>query len=931
MTRSLPAGTVTFLFTDIAGSSRLWERDPVAMQQAVARHDALLQAAVTENQGYVVKMRGDGLHAVFASAQDAVLAAVAGQRALQAEAWEGQIGRLPVRMGLHSGVAELRDGDYFGPTVNRAARLQDAAHGGQILLSQVSAGLLGDELPAGISLLDLGRHQIRDFPAEERVYQVLAPELPDSFPPLRALGGPRTNLPPQATSFVGRQQELRSARQLLEQARLVTLTGPGGTGKTRLSLQVAEELSGRFRDGVWLVELAPLTEGALVLPTVAKIFALQPEPWRPLAAVLADFLRDKKMLLLLDNCEHLIETCATLASEFLTGALGLKILASSREALGVPGEMILRVPSLSMPASDDLTAVALRDSEAAQLFSERARAVQHEFQITDENAAAIAEICRRLDGIPLAIELAASRLRLLSPEQLASRLNDRFRLLTGGSRTAVPRQQTLQALIDWSYDLLPVEEQALFRRLSVFTGGWTLEAAEAVGDGLDVLDLLDQLVKKSLVQSEQTAAGLRFRYLETIRQYARERMFAAGEGEIVRDLHFAYFSRLAADEATKFESRLKDEVRHIMKPELDNFRQALEWGLSRDTVRALDMLVGIVAFLAQDTGWGDRLEKIRAKDVQGWLETATESLEALGTDKTIDLRHAWTNIYLVSGLAAVGEGKLDFARQETARAVALARELGDQFTLLVALGFFSITTNAKQEFSQEAVRAAEECLALARKLGSAYYKGLALSVLAGYEMQRGNEAIAVAYLAEAARSGSFMSAMSTFQTAVGLARISGDPVRALPYFQESKRQFDALGNAHFVAIATSEIAHIQRRSGDLDAAEAGYRESLARFHWQGHIAAVAHELECLAFISRRRNDLERAARLLGAAEVLREQAETPMLANEHEEYDLELVSLKEDLDAGTFERAWVAGRVMGINQAVEFALSGQMTGDMSVR
>lgn len=330
----LPTGTVSFLFTDIEGSSRLWEKHHVTMYQAVARHDSLLQSAVVENNGHVVKMRGDGLHAVFASVQDAVAAAVAGQRALQAEEWDEGIDRIPVRMGVHSGSAQLRDGDYFGPTVNRAARLQDAGHGSQILLSQVSATLIDGQLPVGISLLDLGRHQIKDFPAPERVYQVLAPELPNHFPPLRASGRRRTNLPTQTTGFVGREREIKAAKQMLEQARLVTLTGPGGTGKTRLALQVARKVFDRYRDGVWLVELAPLTEEAMVLPAIAKVFALQPDPGRSLETVMADFLRDKKMLMLLDNCEHLIETCARVADELLGGSSGLVILASSREALG---------------------------------------------------------------------------------------------------------------------------------------------------------------------------------------------------------------------------------------------------------------------------------------------------------------------------------------------------------------------------------------------------------------------------------------------------------------------------------------------------------------------------------------------------------------------------------------------------------------------
>jgi predicted ATPase/class 3 adenylate cyclase len=920
----LPTGTVSFLFTDIEGSSRLWEKHHVTMYQAVARHDSLLQSAVVENNGHVVKMRGDGLHAVFASVQDAVAAAVAGQRALQAEEWDEGIDRIPVRMGVHSGSAQLRDGDYFGPTVNRAARLQDAGHGSQILLSQVSATLIDGQLPVGISLLDLGRHQIKDFPAPERVYQVLAPELPNHFPPLRASGRRRTNLPTQTTGFVGREREIKAAKQMLEQARLVTLTGPGGTGKTRLALQVARKVFDRYRDGVWLVELAPLTEETMVLPAIAKVFALQPDPARSLETVMADFLRDKKMLMLLDNCEHLIETCARVADELLGGSSGLVILASSREALGVPREMVLRVPSLSVPAHAGVSVAELQHSEAAQLLAERARAVRHDFEINDENTYAVAEICRRLDGIPLAIELAASRLRLFSPQQLASRLSDRFRLLTGGSRTALPRQQTLQALIDWSYELLSDQEQALFRRLSVFVGGWTFEAAEAIGEELNVLELLDQLVNKSLVQSELGAAEIRFRYLETIRQYARDRLFAAGEGEIVRDLNFTYFSDLVAREVKNLDGPHRDKVRLTLRPEIDNFRQALGWQISRDTVAAVDMLVDVVFFMVQDTGWGDQYAAVSRADVLGWLEAATKALDERALDQKEGLRLSWARIHLVAGQSAIGEGKFDFARSETAKAIALARELDDLSTLMAALGFYAITASAQQSFDQKAIEAADEGLALARKLGSTFYKSAGLTVLAGYEIERGNDVAAQAYLAEATMGGGFMTAMATFQAGVSFAHTDGDMSRALSFFQESRRLFRSIENAHFVAITTSLIAHTRRRSGELDAAEAAYRESLAEFHWQGHSPAVAHELECLAFIARKRNAPERAARLLGAAEALREQIQVPMLPDEQAEYDLELSALRQELNDDAFQKVWIAGRVMGTDQAVEYALAGLM-------
>lgn len=919
---SFPTGSVTFLFTDIEGSGRLWQQHPTAMGKAIARHDELLQDAVVKNRGLVVKMRGDGLHAVFASAQDAIAAAIDGQRALQSEKWDGDIGQVPVRMGLHSGSAELRDGDYFGPSVNRAARLQDAGHGGQILLSQASSNLLGDQLPTGITLRSLGRYQIQDFPTLERVYQVVAPGLRDNFPPLRAPGGRRTNLPASKTSFVGRDRELALLKQMLVEGRLVTLTGPGGTGKTRLALQAAANETDSYRDGVWLVELAPLAEESMVLPAIAKVFSLQPDPQRSLETMLSDFLRDKKLLLLLDNCEHLIEACATVAGDLLDVAPGLKIMASSREALSVPGETVLRVPSLVVPASNDKTAAALRRSEAARLFSERARAVVHDFQITDENASAVAEICQRLDGIPLAIELAAGRMRLFSPQQLASRLNDRFRLLTGGNRTALPRQQTLQALIDWSYELLSSEEQALFRRLAVFVGGWTYEAAEAVSDRLDVLELLDQLVSKSLIQTEQGIAGIRFRYLETIRQYASERLVASGEGETVRDLHFAYFSGLVTDEFMKSEGHYRDEMRIVLKPEIDNFHQALGWAIHRDIVAALDMMVGVVSFIVQESGWGDRYGQISRNDVRGWLAIARESLEARRSEEGQRFRRSQAQRHLLAGQSAMGVGEFDFARQELTQAIALARELDDESMLMAALGFLSTTANAQQRLlDEEAFEVAEECLALARKRGDVFYAGMSLLALAEYATQHGNAAEAQAYLAEAATGGGFMSAMAAFQTGTNLSTTGGDLDRALFYLQESRRQFETLDNTFFVTVSTSQIAHTHRWRGELDAAEASYRESLVAFHWQGHIPAVAHELECLAYIAQRRGAPARAARLLGAAEALREQTGVPMLANEQVEYEAEVATLKQVLDAWELQSEWLAGRAMSIEQAVEYALA----------
>jgi class 3 adenylate cyclase len=481
---SLPTGTVTFLFTDIEGSTRLWDRYPETMRQALARHDALMKEAIEKHHGHVFKTIGDAFCAAFATASDAVMAAVAAQKALENlqltdDKTEESL-PLRVRMALNTGTAEERDGDYFGPTLNKVARLLAAGHGGQILLTASAEAVVAGQLPDSISLVDMGSQRLKDLQLPEHVHQLRHPDLQAEFPPLRALNA-SNNLPIQVTSFVGREREIAEVKRLFEKTRLLTLTGSGGAGKTRLSLQVAAEMMEQNPDGVWLVELAPLSDPNLVPQTVATVLNVREEPGRPITQTLVDFLKTRSLLLLLDNCEHLLTACANLADTILRNCPKAYILASSREGLNIPGETTYRIPSLSLPDTrETLTPENLMQYEAVQLFVERAQSAQPSFVVTPQNAAAVGQLCVRLDGIPLAIELAAARVKAMSVEQIASRLDDRFRLLTGGSRTALPRQQTLRALIDWSYDLLSEQEQTLLRRLSVFAGGWTLEAAEKV-------------------------------------------------------------------------------------------------------------------------------------------------------------------------------------------------------------------------------------------------------------------------------------------------------------------------------------------------------------------------------------------------------------------------------------------------------------------
>ena len=473
---SPPTGTLTFLFTDIEGSTKLWEDNVPAMQAALARHDELLRLAIEERGGYVFKTVGDAFCCAFPTALDALEAALEIQRRLLSSEWEER-GVLRVRMALHTGAAEERDGDYFGPPVNRVARLLSAAHGSQVLLSLPAQELVRDRLPAGSSLRDLGEHRLKDLFRPERVYQLTAPGLPSEFPPLRTLDAYRNNLPLQPTPLVGREKEVAEVCERLSrpEVRLLTLTGVGGTGKTRLGLQAAAELTEEFEDGVFFVSLAAISDPELVIPAVAGTLGVKEAGGQPLLENLEYYLGEKRILLMADNFEQVLEA-APMVSEMLSGAPNLKVLATSRIPLRLYGEHEYPVPPLALPDPERLPSVErLTQYEAVRLFVERAQAARPDFCVTNDSAPAVAEICHRLDGLPLAIELAAARIKVLSPQKMLGRLGNRLKLLTGGARDRPERQQTLRSTIEWSYGLLEGGEKVLFARLSVFAGGRTLE------------------------------------------------------------------------------------------------------------------------------------------------------------------------------------------------------------------------------------------------------------------------------------------------------------------------------------------------------------------------------------------------------------------------------------------------------------------------
>ena len=609
---SSAVATLTFVFTDVEGSTRLWERYPDAMRRALERHDGILRDAILAVGGAIVKATGDGLMAVFSEPTAALIAAVEAQRGLLREPWP-ETCEIRVRMGIHSGEAQTRGGDYFGQTVNRAARVMSAAHGGQVVVSSATAALIGDQLPPKTTLRDLGEHRLKDLERSERLFQLVHPELPSEFPPLATLDRRPNNLPTQTSAFVGREGELREIRARLDddRVRLITLTGPGGTGKTRLALRAAADQVDRFTDGVFFVDLLPATDSDSVLVLIANAIGLAERTDQPPLAEVKRHLKEQHVLLVLDNFEQAVSAAPTLV-ELLNDCPRLEILVTSREALRVRGENVFSVPPLSLPrAGAHDSALELSRFEAIQLFVERARAVRSDFRLTDDNAAAVAEICRRLDGLPLAIELATARLNLFSAEALRDRLGQRLRLLASGPRDLPERQQTLRATIEWSYQLLEPPEQRLFELLAVFSGA-TFDAVEAVvagldaamADGIDVVDGLASLLDKSLIRQADTDAGPRVLMLETIREYADERLGVRPDlAAAVRERHAIYFTELASSAWVESAGESHAPGLERLAADLENVTAAWHFWHQRRDLDRLNQLLDALWQIYEARGW----------------------------------------------------------------------------------------------------------------------------------------------------------------------------------------------------------------------------------------------------------------------------------------------------------------------------------------
>ncbi len=904
--------TLTFLFTDIEGSTALLGRlreDVYA--QVLAGHHALIRSALAAHDGSEANTMGDGFFAVFSSPRGCVAAVLQMQQALQGHAWPGGE-RVRVRMGIHCGDAARTETGLVGLEVHRAARVAAVGHGGQVLVSESAAVLVRDGLPPGAALADLGVHRLKDLGRPERIFQLHAAGMRAEFPPLRSLGNPAlpNNLPVQLSGFIGRDREVAEVRALVESGRLVTLTGAGGAGKTRLGLQVAAELLDGSGDGVWLAELAAVTDQDAVPAAICDALRLAVDPGRPSLEALLDALALQDVLIVVDNCEHLIGGCAKTAEAIVRHCPRVHLLATSREPLGVGGERIYRVPSLSLPGPGD-SAPAPGSSDAVALFAERARAHGVVLDVDGPAGPLVVSVCRRLDGMPLAIELAVARLRSMSLAELGDRLDQRFRLLTGGSRTALERQQTLAATVGWSYSLLTGAERVLLGRLSVFAGGFGLDAAEAVcGSGdLDVLDvaaLLGSLVDKSLVVAEPAGESLRYRLLETIRLFAAERLVEAGDDQAaaVAAAHCAHFLAVAETAA----GYLTGPEQGIWLARLDadqaNLRRAAGYAAGRPDGTALVLRLGAAL------GWRYWLARSREQEALGLLVPVLRRPDA-GADPALFAAA------LIAASAVACYVDVPMARQLADQAVQVTRPLGDERLLCRALGvlcdahFFAGEPQAARPFAQEAVE-------LARPLGddvllAESLTGYLFTTDPGQDADLWAEAIACTE-----RSGDHFINCLLHNNAGVYALEAGDLPAARAHLEAAAQAGKQIGYPETLVMAN--LSRVQRAEGDPAGARSTLETVLRINRRNGNSSYMAGAILCLACLTGDAADWDLAAVLCGAAEAFVDRAGSPWEESEARERQDLLDQARAHLGEEQLERAYARGKALSLEKALDLAL-----------
>ena len=923
MTAQIPSGTVTLLFTDIQGSTRLWEAEPGPMADALRRHDAVLRAAIESAGGFVFKTVGDSFCAAFATAPAAVEAALTAQRGLIAEDWAT---RRPVRvrMGLHTGECEERDQDYFGPAVNRAARLEAVAHGGQVLVSGATAELLAGRLP----LRDLGQHRLKDLGRPEQVFQLEADFLEATFPALTSLDNPElpNNLPMLLSGFVGRAAELAEVRGLVSSSRLVTLAGAGGSGKTRLALQAAAEQIGRSPDGVWLIELAPLTDGEQIPGAIAAALGITEHMGPALAEQVIEALAGQDALLVLDNCEHLIDAAAKFCDQVIRHCPRVRFLTTSREPLGIDGERVYRVPSLSLPPADVDAVGELADSDAVQLFAERARMQLPSFAVDDAAVPLVVTICRRLDGIPLALELAAARLSSMSLRQVADRLDQRFRLLTGGARNAMPRQQTLQATVEWSFGLLAQRERDTLTRLSVFAGGFDLEAAEAVCtsasvDEFDVADLLGSLVDKSLVVADRSPDSVRYRLLETIRQYsAQELLRTDGDEEmlLIRGRHADYFLGLGQAAGPALVGPEQVQWLRRFDREWENLRAALAHLQAED--RADDILRLTVPLVRFTLSRGHAEVLDYARPVVDRTDAAPSELLADG-------------LVMVGGVIKVirrtDAAELAAARGYADRALTMARAVGAPRTETRALSLLAESMDIGGDRAT-AFKLSQRAVSLARDLGDVQFLGEQLQLF-GFLTKAGEERrrIHLEALNCARQSGDLVLAASELNLLFSIAVHAGRVDDATAFLEEAVELTEQVGGDLFIFFLRCNLIVLRLIEGRYEQAASLVRMCLLMSRRLGPGVPAGELIFSAACVAGWEGDTERAACLHGAGDQDIKASLQMRTINwsdaEQQLREREQGRLRELMGDAAFEAAYAAGAPLTLAQATDLALRRDST------
>lgn len=908
---SLPTGTVTFLFTDIEGSTQRWEAHRDAMPAAVERHDEILRRAIETHNGYVFKTVGDAFCAAFQSAPDAVAAAIDAQRKLTKEDFSSVLG-LHVRMGLHTGKASERGGDYFGPEVNRVARLMSIGHGGQVLVSGAAQQMVQEVLPSDAMLIDLGLRRLKDLTQPEQVCQLVVAGLPREFPPLNSLDARANNLPIALTTLLGRDKDLEEVRSLVSRHRLLTLAGSGGVGKTRLALQAAADLIDRYADGVWFADLAPISDPQLVASVVAKVVGMAQVEGRTVDEAIPQWLKRKQLLLILDNCEHVIEAVTELVAGILSAAPHVRILATSRQALGIAGECVHRLPSLALPDSTvGLTAQTALAYGAVALFVDRATASDNRFVLSDDTAPIVADICRRLDGIPLAIELAAARVKVLSIPNLAERLKDRFKILTGGSRVALPRQKTLGALIDWSYGLLNAQEQMLLKRAGIFAGGFSLDAAMVVCtregiDEPDVLDLLSSLTDKSLVVAETGGAQERYRLLESTRAYALEKL-SVTEAEQLAWRHAEHFRERAQAADKRVGPGSTTSWLAGLELEVDNYRAALEWSLSAGHDVALGgEIAGALEYFWTNAGM----------TVEGryWIGRAQSVLD--------ETAHPQVAARLWRALALLSDGK---PRREAAeRALALYESSNDGHGVGWTLTLLADSLNQMGRL-EESGEAHTRALAAMRECGDARGVAGILSQLAYNLCRRGEVVAGREMFAQALAAYKALEDEGATAQVLGNCAESefedGHVEEALRFVGEALEIHKRGKNTRQLAMNYNNNAAYLIAMGDLDAAHAAAREGLRSAQQAGFSLQIAVASQHFALITALRGQAHSAARLAGYADVQYKDLWYEREPTEKWSYEKLMTTLHEHLSESEIEKLAVEGAAWSQDQAVEEALN----------